>query len=360
VAELRIVQLTGSSTGGVARHARELATGLDRGGHRVILAGPPEVIAEAAVRTERIDISDRPRPGDARAVRQIRRLAQGADIVHAHGLRAGALAALAIGAKDRARLVITWHNKPVGAALVTAVGAGLERLNVRAADVILGVSGDLVSRAQALGAAHAERALVPAPPGPPGNLEAQLTSARADLGLRRGDQVVLTVARLAPQKGLGLLADTAALLADRAPRARWLLAGAGPMQADLAEQIEAEALPVELLGNRGDVRALLALADVVVSTSSWEGQPLNLQEALQAGAPIVATDVGGTGEVTGPAARLVPDADPDALVTQIVAVLSQPELAAQMRAAAAQRATELPDAADSLDQILGLYHRVIG
>src|SRR5699024_11335639 len=65
-------------------------------------------------------------------------------------------------------------------------------------------------------------------------------------------------------------------------------------------------------GRRDDVPDLLASADVLVSTSAWEGQPINVQEALAAGVPVVATDVGGTGEVTGDAARLVPYPDPDA------------------------------------------------
>lgn len=358
--ELRIVQLTGSSTGGVRRHVRELSAGLAADGQQVILAGPAEVIDGATVRTQRVDITDRPRAADLAAGRLVRALASGADIVHAHGLRAGALAALALAGRPGPALVVTWHNKPVGNAVVRSIGAGLERTCARRADVVLGVSGDLVERARALGAVHAERALVPAPPDPPGDLSAQADAARTELGIDGVSPVVLTVARLAPQKGLDLLADTAALLADRCPGVRWLVAGSGPLEADLAAQVEAEALPVELLGARDDVRALLTLADAVVSTSSWEGQPLNLQEALQAGAPIVATDVGGTGEVTGAAASLVPYGDPDTLAAKITAALTDADLNAQMRAASTERGNQLPDAADTLEQVLGLYRGLIG
>ena len=361
MSDLRIVQLTGSSAGGVGRHARELAAGL-AAENRVILAGPADVVDDVGngVRTAHIDIADRPRTGDARAVARIRSLARGADVLHAHGLRAGALAALALGTSGpgpRTALVVTLHNLPVGGARVQAVAAGLERLVAARADAVLGVSGDLVDRARRLGARYATRALVPAPPHTHRPLE---EGRRRLLGIAPKHQMILTVARLAPQKGLDLLCDTAGLVADRVPGARWLVAGDGPLRAGLTDQIVGEDLPVILLGRRDDVPDLLAAADVVVSTSAWEGQPLNLQEALAAGAPIVATDVGGTREVTGDAARLVPFADPDALATQIAQVRGDEQVRTGMRASSLARAGELPSAEDALVHMLEIYARVLG
>ncbi|TDE90291.1 glycosyltransferase family 1 protein [Occultella glacieicola] len=362
--ELRIVQLTGSSDGGVGRHARELAEHL-AAEHRVILAGPPGVVSGVAdgVHTQQVTIADRPRVADANAVARIRTIARRADVVHAHGLRAGALAALAMTppgtGPDRTALVVTLHNAPVGGVGMRTVAAGLERLIFARADAVLGVSGDLVEHARAHGAKLAQRALVPAPPrrgGPPTPLDAE---DRRKLGISPEHPMVLTAARLAPQKGLGLLADAAALLADRAPTARWLVAGSGPLLDELADQVLGEDLPVILLGWRDDLAALMATADVVVSTSAWEGQPLNLQEALAAGAPIVATDVGGTAEVTGGAAELVPYPDADALAARITAVLSDPQRRRDMRAASLTRAAELPTASDALAQVLGIYTTVI-
>src|SRR5699024_4725769 len=104
---------------------------------------------------------------------------------------------------------------------------------------------------------------------------------------------------------------------------------------------------------------ICASADVLVSTSAWEGQPIGLQEGLAAGVPIVATDVGGTREVTGRAARLVPYPDADAMTTQITQLLTDPDQAGRLRTAAQQRAGELPSAADALRQALGIYARVI-
>ena len=104
---------------------------------------------------------------------------------------------------------------------------------------------------------------------------------------------------------------------------------------------------------------LLGAADVVVSTAEWEGQPVWLQEALQAGAPIVATDVGGTAAVVGDAALLCPPQD-RALAGAIRDVLADPSLAADLRARASARARVLPTVADALDQVEDVYAEVTG
>ncbi|MPV39157.1 glycosyltransferase, partial [Georgenia subflava] len=199
---MRVLQVTGSSAGGVARHAREISALLAAGEQppgalpsttstRVVLAGPAEVLAPLGhkgtrgagrVRTAVVDIADRPRPQDLAAVARLRGLAAGADVVHAHGLRAGALAALAVRTlPDRPKLVVTLHNLPVGGARVQRVSAVLERVVAGGADVVLGVSGDLVARMRDRGAREVDRALVPAPVRPPAGVDA--ATVRRTLGL---------------------------------------------------------------------------------------------------------------------------------------------------------------------------------
>ena len=364
----RIVQVCGSSGGGVGRHVREVAAAL-AADNDVVLAGPEAVVegVERPVRTVVVDITDRPRPGDQAVIRHLRMIAAGADVVHAHGLRAGALTALAIsslGSRERRPgLVVTLHNLPVGGPRVQAISSVLERLVARRADVVLGVSSDLVERARERGAVDAERALVPAPPRrEPVPLDA---ARRREVGLDDDGgsrALVLTVARLAPQKGLDLLCDAAALLAADGgePAVVWAVAGDGPLAPELEERVETEGLPVRLLGRREDVPDLLAAADVVVSTSAWEGQPLGVQEALAVGAAVVATDVGGTGEVTGDAAVLVPYGDAQDLAGAIRALLADPERRATLQAAARERAATLPTLPDVLAQLEAVYSRVLG
>ena len=98
---MRILLVLGMSAGGVGTHVRGLAVGLADAGHDVVVAGPAEALATfdlagtgATVHTVRI--AERPDPRrDVAAVAALGRLAGGVDIVHAHGLRAGALACVA-------------------------------------------------------------------------------------------------------------------------------------------------------------------------------------------------------------------------------------------------------------------------
>ncbi|PJI95286.1 glycosyltransferase [Luteimicrobium subarcticum] len=363
---MRVVQVLGSSAGGVARHVGQVADVLVERGTSVRVAGPASVAptvraaagaAGAALDVVDVEIADRPRGSDVGALRRLRALARDADVVHAHGLRAGALSVLgAVGLRARRpRVVVTLHNLPVGGRGVRTVSAVLERVVARGADVVLGVSPDLVDLARVRGARDVALALVPAPAvgERPGRSAAQVRDA---LGVRADQGLVVTVARLAPQKGLDVLLDAASRCAMPLV---WAVAGDGPLRADLAAQVTARDLPVRLLGARDDVPDLLAAADVVVSTARWEGQPLWLQEALGAGAAVVATDVGGTAAVTGDAAVLVPTGPPgtcaEALAAAVGTLLADPDERAARAAASLRRAAALPRRADLADQLDAVY-----
>lgn len=361
----RVVQVLGSSAGGVARHVAQIASALSGVGGdvealRVQVVGPAAVertVVGGATPTafRAVEIADRPRPADVRAVRELRRLVRGADVLHAHGLRAGALAVIAARTLPRGvrpRSVVTLHNLPVGGRAVRAVSAVLELVVARGADAVLAVSGDLVARAAARGARAAERALVPAPTTPPP--VRSRAEVRADLGVPDGAALAVTVARLAPQKGLGTLLDAAALVRS-GPALVWVVAGDGPLDGALAARVRDEDLTVRLLGRRDDVPDLLAAADVVVSTAVWEGQPIAVQEALRVGAAVVATDAGGTREVTADAAVLVPVSDARRLAEAVRAVLTDDVRREALRAAASARSAELPGVAQVVAQLLRVY-----
>ena len=136
-----------------------------------------------------------------------------------------------------------------------------------------------------------------------------------------------------------------------------VVAGDGPLHDELAARIAAERLPVRLLGRRDDVPDLLAAADVVVSSAVWEGQPVGLQEALHAGAAIVATDVGGTGAVVGDAALLVPAGEPVSLSRAIRDVVVHGAVRDDLRSKAVERAGHLPTSDDALTAALSAYRR---
>ncbi len=142
---------------------------------------------------------------------------------------------------------------------------------------------------------------------------------RASLGVPARTPVALCLARLEPQKRHDVLLDAWAAVDGDA--VLWL-AGDGSLRAELARRAEALGRRVEFLGTRTDVADLLAAADVTVLTSDWEGLPLAVLESLAAGRPVVATDVGGVGDVlTDGGGLVVPPGDPTATAAALTTLL---------------------------------------
>jgi glycosyltransferase involved in cell wall biosynthesis len=364
---MRILLVLGTSAGGVGRHVHGLVSGLVDQGHSVVVACPPEVethfgFAAAGARHVPLTVTDRPHPlRDLRALSTLGDLLRHADVVHAHGLRAGALAGLAA-VGSQVPVVVTLHNAAPTGRLTGRLYAVLERVVARRATVVLGVSQDLVDRMDDLGARSGGLAVIPGPrpsqvAGGPSDPSGP-SQVRRDLAIPEGPALAVVVARLAPQKGLHLLLD--ALQQVRDLPLEVVVAGEGPQRGELQARIDAEGLPVRLLGQRADVPALCAAADVVVSSAVWEGQPINLQEALHAGAAIVATDVGGSAAVVGDAALLVPGGDAQALADGIRVLVTDPRERARRQQRSRERAEALPTEADAVAAALEIYERVAG
>jgi glycosyltransferase involved in cell wall biosynthesis len=372
---MKLAFVLGTSTGGTARHVKMLAAGCAARGLRVEVFGPAQTDrafafggAAPGVGFTAVEIADRPwLPGDLRAIRRLRRLFQAwePDVVHAHGLRAGALAAIAVAfartAGSRPALVVTVHNAPPAGGVTGAIYHVLELIVARNADSVLCVSADLEDRMRAAGARRVGHAVVPAErTSSAGDVSAETRAAiRAEFGARSGQALVLAVGRLAAQKGFGLLLDAAARWGDLDPEPLLVIAGEGPAAAELQSRAASLGLTVRFAGQRADVPALLAGADVFVLPSVWEGQPLILQEALRVGVPIVATRVGGNPGLAGEdAAILVPPGDAQRLADAVRTVLGDPGLAARLRQAAADRAAALPDQDEAVAAALAEYRYV--
>jgi glycosyltransferase involved in cell wall biosynthesis len=170
---------------------------------------------------------------------------------------------------------------------------------------------------------------------------------------------VLGAGRLAAQKGFDTLVAAAARWRDRRPEPLLAIAGTGPLAGDLARQAKDLGVAVRFLGWQDDVTGLLAGADLFALPSRWEGQPLILAEALCAGRPIVAADVGGVRDLTGDSgALLVSPGDPAAFAAAVLRVLDNAELAAQLGRAATLRAAALPTESDAIEAALTLYRRL--
>ncbi|HEY9411472.1 MAG TPA: glycosyltransferase family 4 protein, partial [Jiangellaceae bacterium] len=360
---LELVIVLATSTGGVGTHVRSLVERLPGLGVQVTVAAPAETgerfgFAEAGARFVPVEIATAPRPQqDLAAVRELRRVLGSADVVHAHGFRAAALTGLALGRRRRGRtpFVATWHNAVLGGGPKRTLLAGLETLAARRADVTLGASSDLVERARRLGAADARLAPVAAPAmaAPQRDREA----VRAELGA--GERpVVLAVGRLAPQKDYDTLLAAVAAWGRRDPQPLVVIAGDGPEQARLQTIVDDGGLDVRLLGRRDDVPDLLAAADLYLITSTWEARALVVQEAMRAGVPVVATEVGGLPELVGDAAVTVPPGDPRAVADAVVGLLDDPDRRAALAAAGRTRSESWPDEDDTARHAADVYREL--
>jgi glycosyltransferase involved in cell wall biosynthesis len=169
-------------------------------------------------------------------------------------------------------------------------------------------------------------------------------ATRAIWNARDGDLVVGCVADYKPEKGhLALLTVAAALRSSR-PNIRFVFVGEGPLRQELARAIERDGLRgmVWLHGAEPDARRLYGAFDIVVQASESEGLPNVVLEAAAAALPIVATAVGGTGEIVTDEVDglLVRPGDPDSMREALERLLDDPALRARLGAAAQRRAAD--------------------
>ena len=271
----------------------------------------------------------------ARMVGELRRLR--ADVVHTHGHHGrywGRLAAVLAGVP---LIVHTEHNPVLTPPSPRWAFDGLNRLlNPRTAAFIDFTPRRREELAVAEGIPLDRIVVIPngMPPAPPDPERRART--RAALGLADDALVVPVVARLFPQKRLDIALDAfAALPEDLRARTKLIIAGDGPLRADLEAQASGLGLGdgVRFLGFRTDARDVLAAGDVALMTSAREAMPLALIEAMLESVPIVSTPwAGAEGMLRGGALGLIAaDFTPDAVAAALEAALRD-------RAAAAARA----------------------
>jgi len=303
-------------------------------------------------------------PGDVRAgvwrIRQALRAERPA-IVHAHlswplacryGILAGWLARVpAIVAT--AQLYIDFWQEPHGHLQQRLMTAALRRIIAVSHEVKACYAGEL---------RVPERKLTVVPNGIPVSSEPRPPdpALRALLVQGRPDFVVLTPARFHEQKGHAYLLAAAA----QVPDATFVLAGEGSLRADM-ERLARELGVADrcvFLGQRSDVPALLAAADLFVLPSLFEGLPLSVLEAMAAARPVIATAIGGTDEAItdGLTGLLVPPRDPAALGSAIRQLQGDPALAQRLAAAGRERVEREFSSAVTARGAMRVYDEVTG
>lgn len=160
------------------------------------------------------------------------------------------------------------------------------------------------------------------------------SAARKELGLNNTDSMILSVGNLYSVKGHEFLIKAMALL-QPFPQLKLYIAGRGELEANLQKLIHVHDLKqqVTLLGFRDDVPALLQACDIFCLPSLSEGLPLSILEAMSAKKVIIASDVGGIGEIVidNKTGKLTPPKGVTELATAISEVLKNTEKTAQLQ-----------------------------
>jgi glycosyltransferase involved in cell wall biosynthesis len=155
-----------------------------------------------------------------------------------------------------------------------------------------------------------------------------------ELGLPEGTRLIGAVGRLNWAKDPVSLVRAYRIVRERHPATAvvWIGDGAVRAEVEAAAATEGVAGRVILLGDRSDVPRLLTGLDLYAMSSLTEGYSIALLEACAAGLPIVATDVGGNGEIVrdGVNGLLVPPRDPQRLAVALNALLDDPGRCLQM------------------------------
>jgi glycosyltransferase involved in cell wall biosynthesis len=224
-------------------------------------------------------------------------------------------------------------------------------------DRVIAVSATQLEELRSLGF-RAERITlipngIPAPvPGRPREV------VRGELGVAEGEVLVLLVATLRPEKRAEAFVEALRLANAREPRLRGAIAGGGP-QLEQVRSLAAE-VPgvVSVLGERDDIADLMAASDVVCLTSTFEGLPMTVLEAMALSRPVVATRVGGIPDAVadGRTGRLVPPGDTSAFAEALVELARDPDLRDAMGTAANAEYRErytLASMAERYGQVLG-------
>lgn len=160
------------------------------------------------------------------------------------------------------------------------------------------------------------------------------------LGLDLEQPYVLSVGTIQARKNLDVLVDAVALLRGRGRGGFGLVVAGRRGWKTRAFDAACRRTPVRRLGLVPDAElpALYGSAAAFVQPSSYEGFGLTVVEAMACGAPVVAAEAGSLPEVTGDAALLVPPRDAEALARALDRVLSDLDLAAELRARGRERA----------------------
>jgi glycosyltransferase involved in cell wall biosynthesis len=184
---------------------------------------------------------------------------------------------------------------------------------------------------------------------------------RTALGLAQDRRYIACIARFHPVKDHRMLVSAFADVAASRSDTDLLLAGDGPLRAELEQYVRSLGLEsrVRFLGVRSDVPQLLGASDVFALSSVSEAASLTLLEAMASGLPVVVTDVGGNPEIVrdGVDGFLVPRGNAAVAATKLLTLVADPEAAAAMGREARTRVRDRFNLTRCIEQYYEHYER---
>ena len=183
------------------------------------------------------------------------------------------------------------------------------------------------------------------------------------LGIPEAHSVVLTVGRFAPQKAPGVFIEAAKTVLAQTQTVTFVMVGDGPLFQNVKHQIERENLKgkIFMFDWRSDVREILAVCDMYVLSSLWEGLPYTVLEAMALRKPVVATRARGTCDLVqdGVTGFLVGLRDGQKMAEKISALLSDKTLAREMGERGRLRVEKEFTLKPHLEKTEALYERLL-
>ncbi len=375
--KITVLQIVASSRGGGAEHVRCLTKGLDKSRFDTSVAMSENGGHVTARDFEELEIDFLPLniaegfpPAELIKLRRFIK-ERGVKVVHCHGARAALFGRLAASSLlwKRPKIVFSVHG------FATVHYSLLRRTVLLWLERILGLFTDVI-----ICVSHAEREAF---------MKARLVSSdkiqmisygieldrfegvtvdretqREELGIPIDAFLLTTICRLYRPRDFDTLLGAFKRVSQEVPHARLLIVGDGPLRPKVERLIEELGLDarVILAGVRRDVPEILAATDVFTLTSGgWEGLPLTILEAMASAVPVVATDVGGTGEavVDGETGFLVPLRNPEMLAQAITAMAQDLSLAQRMGQKGLRRARELFTLRRMVSKITAVYEALV-
>ena len=186
---------------------------------------------------------------------------------------------------------------------------------------------------------------------------------RENFNIKNRSPVIGIIGRLAPEKDHITFLEAADIVSKACPEACFLIVGKGPEEENIRSCVERLNLADKVIvaGYRKDIPEVLNILDIFVISSVREGFSLAILEAMAAGKPVIATDVGGNREavIDGETGFIVPQKKPLLMASKILNLISNPELRAMMGEKGYQRVVKKFSIGNMLTETSELYSEIL-